>query len=86
VRCLADVSQVVVGVSIIIVGSAILVIPSAITGPSADTGPGLLQDAAAMLLSIAIDASSRRGDAAAGVAVPMLLMTESMLFFVEMLL
>jgi len=85
VRCLTDISQVVVGIPIIIVGGAILVIPAAITGPGADTGLGLLQDAATMLLSIAIDASPGRGNAAAGIAVPMLL-TESMLLFVKMLL
>jgi len=85
VRCLADVSQIVVGISIIIVGAAIIEISAAITGPGADTGPGLLQDAATILLSVAIDASPGRGNAAAGIAVPMLL-TESMLLFVEMLL
>ncbi|EZA57201.1 hypothetical protein X777_01807 [Ooceraea biroi] len=60
---------------------------AAIAGPGADTGPGLLQDAATMLLAVAIDASPGRGDATAsttGVAVPMLL--TAMLFLVEMLL
>lgn len=81
-RRLADVSQIVAGIPIVVAGGAILVSAAAtasVAGPGADAGSGLLQDAATMVLAVAIDAPSGRGDtaattaAAATVAVPMTL-------------
>lgn len=84
VRRLAHVAQMIAGIPIVAGGGRAAIVEDAVAGP------GLLQDAAAMLRTVAIDASPG-GDAAAAAAaataaaaaVPMLLVVP---FLVEMLL
>lgn len=61
VRRLADISQIVAGIPIVVARRSIFVsaaYASSAIGSGADAGPGLLQDAATMLLAVAINAPS----------------------------